>query len=80
MTTESKLRTLERILIARLEFINRWNDVKVIQSGNSFIIEWSKPKRGNIHPIETKEIPIADIDLLIERNVTRLKNETKTYK
>lgn len=80
MTTESKIKQLENILLARLPLINRWNMVKVYQHGQNFIIEWSEPKAKNIHPIETKEVPLTDLDILIKRNTDRLANDVKMYK
>ena len=77
---QAKIKQLENILMARLPIINRWRKVRVFTSGDSFIIEWSKPKNKNIHPIETKCVPLTDLDILIKRNSERLYNETKTYK
>ena len=86
------LKGLQRILRKRLPFINRWNMVTVYSWGSArlpwfvdrkqgmFYIFWDKPKRKNIHPYEYKEAPLTHLDDIIERNLQRLRNETKTYK
>jgi hypothetical protein len=81
MTTESKIEQLKAILTARLPLINRWLHVDVTQQANTFTIIWSGAKiAGNTHPIETKEIPLKDLDIIINRNVDKLKNEVTNYK
>jgi len=80
MTTEAQAKQLQDILNARLPVIDRWEKVEVTQDGVNGLIRWSQPKRGNIHGFETKEFPVKDFPVLIERNVARLANETKTYK
>ena len=74
----------------RLPHIDRWKRVTVytwdsapyfIQpTDGMFYIVWDKPKRKNIHPYEYKEVPMKDLNEMIDRNKMRLRNETKTYK
>ena len=84
------LKGLQRILGRRLPQIDRWGRVKVYAWDNApyfirptadtFIIFWDKPKRKNIHPYEYKEIPMADLEVVADRNKMRLRNKTKQYK
>ena len=83
---------LQRILRKRLPFIDRWGGVSVYRWDSDglpgiikpvegmFYVVWTKPKRKNVHPYEIKEIPLGDLPLIIERNRTRLRNLTKSYK
>ena len=80
MTTTTKIKQLQDILSARLPTINRWNSVEVTADDDYFYIRWSAPKEKNIHPHETKEVPLKDIDEIIKRNTERLYNSVKMYK
>ena len=85
-------KTLQRILRRRLPEINRWRKVTVYKwddprlpgfitpEDNTFIIYWSGPKRKNIHTDEFREIPMADLDMIADRNRMRLRNKTKTIR
>ena len=76
-----KLSYLTHILEQRLPHIKRWNKVQVEADIETFTITWSEPKVAtNTHPFESKEMPLTDLDEIIDRNKTRLRNETKTYK
>jgi hypothetical protein len=84
------LKGLQRILRKRLPDIDRWKRVTVYNWDNApyfiepsdgmFYIVWSGPKRRNVHPYEYKEIPLSDLEIVAERNRTRLRNATKAYK
>jgi hypothetical protein len=86
----TSIKGLQRILRKRLPTIDRWRSVKVYNWDNApyyiepsdgmFYIVWSKPKRKNIHDLEWREIPLTDLELIVERNRMRLRNETKAYK
>ena len=88
----STVKGLQRILRKRLPQIDRWRQVTVyswdsprlpwfiLPEKDTFIIYWSGPKRKNIHPDEYKEIPLEDLEQIIERNKMRLRNQTKAYK
>ena len=81
MTTQAKIDQLNHILTARLPIIRRWGKVEVTTDGDTFTILWSEPKvKSNTHPFESKQCPIGDLDLLINRNAERLSNEVKSYK
>jgi len=83
---------LEDLLTERLPKINRWNAVKVFNYNSPnipygvnirnkhFIIYWHRPKGRNFHPYEYKEIPLAHLHRIIEKNYQRLKNNTQAYK
>ena len=85
-------KTLQRILRKRLPEINRWKKVTVHKHDSEklppfitpvddmFYIYWHDPKRKNIHPDEYREIPMADLDEVTERNRMRLRNKTKMYR
>jgi len=77
MTT---LKGLQRILRKRLPFIDRWRSVRVYQEGDYFIIYWYRPKGKNFHPYEFKEIPMSDLEGIVDRNRMRLRNKTKTVR
>lgn len=77
MTT---LKGLQRILRKRLPGIDRWQSVKVYPNGDTFVIFWYGPKRKNIHPYESKEIPMCDLKIVADRNRMRLRNKTKSYR
>ena len=77
---KKKIKTLERILKERLPHIKRWRKVSVILDCDTFTIYWSDPKTAkNHHPFESKQMPISDIDIIINRNKSRLRNESKLY-
>jgi len=94
MSTE-KIKKLHDILIERLPHIERWKKVTVSDWDNasrrvkdlyernpdSFYIFWNGRKsRTNHHEYEIKEIPVKDIEDVIQRNLERLRNERKVYK
>jgi hypothetical protein len=79
-TIEQRLSQLDNILNSRLPFIQRWSSVLVERKGDHFVIEWSRPKRTNTHPYETKLIPIKDLDEIISRNLERLNKSIRSYK
>ena len=83
---------LQRVLRKRLETIQRWRQVTVYRYDDKrlpwyieanegmFYIVWDKPKRRNVHPDEYKECPLDDLDIIVERNRTRLYNKVKSYR
>ena len=83
---------IQRILRKRLPYIDRWKSVSVYRYDDNklpwfisptegmFYVLWNRPKRKNIHEDEYREIPLADLDIVFERNRTRLYNKTKAYK
>jgi hypothetical protein len=92
---KTKLKKLQTILDHRLPAINRWDKVLVTDyesapiwmqelfraNKSNFYICWYEPNsEGNHHPHEVKEVPLKDMDNLINRNVERLSNNREPYK
>ena len=90
-----KINELSDILIERLPVIKRWLKVEVTDWENAdervkdvypknsdmIYVFWNGRKSAtNHHDYEIKEFPVRDIDLLIQRNTERLRNERKVYK